>query len=61
MAGKKRGGLGRGLGGGVNTLIPPAKSAESRQEYKMQKTSDEGNAENSVATEHRSTELEEKP
>ena len=39
MAAKKRGGLGRGLGGGVNALIPPSKQMESKQEQKSQSTS----------------------
>lgn len=57
MAGKKRGGLGRGLGGGVNTLIPPAKSAELKQE---QKNKIEEKAENAVSEENVSPEMQEK-
>lgn len=58
MAGKKRGGLGRGLGGGVNTLIPPAKSAELKQEQKNKII--EEKAENAVSEENVSPEMQEK-
>ena len=58
MAGKKRGGLGRGLGGGVNTLIPPAKSAELKQEQKNKII--EEKAENAVSEENVSSEMQEK-
>ena len=58
MAGKKRGGLGRGLGGGVNTLIPPAKSAELKQEQKNKVI--EEKAENAVSEENVSPEMQEK-
>lgn len=48
MAAKKRGGLGRGLGGGVNALIPPSKQMESKQEQKSQSTSVHENVGSSV-------------
>lgn len=51
MAAKKRGGLGRGLGGGVNALIPPSKQTESRQEHKDQKTPVVGNTDMTVTQE----------
>lgn len=57
MAGKKRGGLGRGLGGGVNALIPPSKQTESRQEHKSQKNSTVENVDKSVEKEKISTEI----
>ena len=62
MAAKKRGGLGRGLGGGVNALIPPSKQMESKQEQKSQSTSVHENVESSVYEEKISadTELEKK-
>lgn len=62
MAAKKRGGLGRGLGGGVNALIPPSKQMESKQEQKSQSTSVHENVGSSVYEEKISadTELEKK-
>lgn len=62
MSAKKRGGLGRGLGGGVNALIPPSKQMESKQEQKSQSTSVHENVGSSVYEEKISadTELEKK-
>ena len=58
MAAKKRGGLGRGLGGGVNALIPPSKQMESKQEQKSQSTSVHENVGSSVDEEKISADTE---
>lgn len=61
MAGKKRGGLGRGLGGGVNALIPPSKQTEFKQENKSQKTPVDEKVDKTVMEEKISMESEKAP